>query len=116
MSLKDFTDAYIIAAMWSSTDDEGTPLDELGANLADDARARMKSDCVDFWASQAETWQGAGLSDNQAGHDFWLTRNRHGAGFWDRGIGQAGQTLTDAAHAYGDADLYVTDTGTIAHG
>lgn len=28
-------------------------------------------------------------------HDYWLTRNGHGAGFWDRGLGDAGQRLTD---------------------
>ena len=26
----------------------------------------------------------------QIGHDLWLTRNGHGAGFWDRGLGAQG--------------------------
>ena len=30
----------------------------------------------------------------QFGHDLALTRNGHGAGFWDRGLGEAGDTLT----------------------
>ena len=46
-------------------------------------------------------------------HDFWLTGNRHGAGFWDRGYGADGDTLTEAAHGYGDVDLYVGDDGQI---
>jgi hypothetical protein len=29
----------------------------------------------------------------QAGIDFWLTRNRHGAGYWDRGLGITGDKL-----------------------
>jgi hypothetical protein len=56
-------------------------------------------------------------SDNwtaeQAGHDFWLTRNRHGAGFWDRGHGAEGADLTQHAKSFGDCDLYVGDDGGI---
>ena len=48
-----------------------------------------------------------------AGHDFWLTRNGHGAGFWDRGLGEAGKKLTDAAHAFGECNLYLGDDDVI---
>lgn len=40
------------------------------------------------------------------GHDFCLTRNRHGAGFWDRGLGHLGEYLTEACKGYGDHDLH----------
>jgi hypothetical protein len=53
-------------------------------------------------------------SENLAGHDFWLTRNGHGAGFWDRGLGELGDALTQAAKSFGQCDLYVTDDGAIA--
>ena len=46
------------------------------------------------------------------GHDFWLTRNGHGAGFWDRSDclpEDAGERLTDAAEKYGEVDLTVDD-------
>lgn len=49
------------------------------------------------------------LTPDRAGHDFWLTRNGHGAGFWDRGMGKLGDRLADAARAYGSVDLYVGD-------
>lgn len=48
-----------------------------------------------------------------AGIDFWLTRNGHGAGFWDRGLGDVGTRLTCAAHNYGSVDLYAGDDGLI---
>lgn len=115
MSLKSFTQAYIEAALWSSSDEHGTPLDRLDTELDADARERMELDAADFWTSNAELWEGTEMSDEQAGHDFWLTRNRHGAGFWDRGLGPIGKELTGRAHAFGEADLYVTDTGDIAH-
>jgi hypothetical protein len=37
------------------------------------------------------------------GHDFYLTREHHGVGFWDRGLGELGDYLTNIAHAYGEA-------------
>jgi len=33
----------------------------------------------------------------QAGHDFWLTRNGHGAGFWDGDWPETGDALTEAS-------------------
>lgn len=110
MSLRAFTAAYITAALWASTTDDGTPLDDLDADLAPEARARMEADAADFYAANAPLWADApDYGDGDAGHDFWLTRNRHGAGFWDRGLGDLGRTLTDAAQAYGECDLVVGD-------
>lgn len=46
------------------------------------------------------------------GHDFWLTSQGHGAGFWDRGLGEVGDALTDSANGYGDlVGLYLDDEG-----
>ena len=58
-------------------------------------------------------YQHAGYDKDQAGYDFWLTRNHHGAGFWDRGLDGVGRALTDAAHVYGEVNLYVGDNGRI---
>jgi hypothetical protein len=78
----------------------------------------MRQDCSAFHADNAfdldeyatvmdrsPEWTGAEM----AGHDFWLTRNHHGAGFWDRGLGELGRRLTDAANVYGDVYLYAHD-------
>ena len=43
------------------------------------------------------------------GHDFYLTREHHGAGFWDRGLGELGEYLTKIAHSYGSADMLYED-------
>lgn len=48
-----------------------------------------------------------------AGHDFWLNRCGHGAGFWDRGLGELGDRLSDAAKVYGNVDLYIGDDGLV---
>lgn len=111
-----FIRAYIECALWSSTDFDGEPLDGLYtvADIDDAALETMYEDCREFISydfdvlgSLPSRTYGAG----QAGHDFWLTRNGHGAGFWDRGLGDIGDVLTKHAKAYGSQDLYVGDDG-----
>lgn len=53
-------------------------------------------------------WNIQDWSLEQLGNDFWLTRNGHGAGFWNRDIGtEAARTsLTDLAHLFGERDAY----------
>jgi len=44
--------------------------------------------------------------------DVWLTRNGHGAGFWDRGALDArglGDALSDHAKTFGTSDVYIGD-------
>jgi hypothetical protein len=115
----DSSRSLLRTALWSSCDDGGTPLDAAGYTPDDihpDTREEMEGDLRDFVESNAEPIRR--LRDNFAdctperiAHDFWLTRNRHGAGFWDRGYGEDGDALTEAAHAYGTVDLCVGDDG-----
>ena len=119
-----FTAAYIEAALWSSTDDAGRPLDQSDAELADETRAKMAADCAQFQAEQAE-WltedyrttaraaHGSTVAES-AGHDFWLTRCGHGAGFWDGDWAEpAASKLTAASKAFGNVELYVGDDGKV---
>ena len=114
-----FTQAYIECALWSSMDNADEQGGEsLEANydvfdLAPECLATMEADCKDFQESFASLLEQSGLSDEQAGHDFWLTRNGHGAGFWARGLGKIGEELTAMAKPYGSCDLYVGDDGKI---
>lgn len=108
--------AYTECALWASTDDDDEPLDNGERELSDAARAQFEADCAAFMDYCAEAigndWH-AGQTFEQIGHDFWLTRNRHGAGFWDRGLGELGSKLTDAAHTFGSCDLYIGDDGLV---
>lgn len=116
-----FTRSYIETALWSSLDfsDEsgGEPLDEhYGVeDIAPETLRMMVANCADFRVSCAEDLAASGQSDERAGHNFWLTRNRHGAGFWDDGLGAIGERLTRESHAWGSFDLYVGDDGMV-HG
>ena len=45
------------------------------------------------------------LTAERLGHDFCLTRNGHGAGFWDRGLGHLGEYLTEASKSFGTHEV-----------
>ena len=105
---------YIVCALWSSTDSDGEPLDHYDIEDIDpDTLETMHADVIDFLEDNREILEESGLSDKSIGHDFWLTRNRHGAGFWDRGLGEIGQKLTKVCHSYGEVYLYVSDNGKV---
>lgn len=110
-----FFDAYVTAALWSSTDDEGNPLDDNYSidDISQETLDKMKEEADKFEAENKEVYTKGGWSDAQAGHDFWLTRNGHGAGFWDRSEldEEIGKQLTDASKKFGEVDLYVGDDG-----
>lgn len=113
--LEKFIDAYIAAALWASTDDDGQPLDKrfVRADIGVDSIKSMRDDCGDFvlaqWGRLQEAQEEHNYGPDKAGHDFWLTRNQHGCGYWERGLGGLGQALTEASHSYGGCDLYVGD-------
>jgi hypothetical protein len=115
--LDTFTRAYIECALWSSTDEHDEPMDSVFGidDLADETLTAMVADCEAFQRNHADDLSTGTLE--QAGHDFWLTRNGHGAGFWDGDwANDVGRRLTDAAHVYGECTLYAGDDGRIYMG
>lgn len=77
-------------------------------DLSEAAILRAESDCAEFQRLHGVPEYGdRRYTDNEkAGHDFWLTRNGHGTGFWDRGLlDEVGKRFTDAAKAFGQTDL-----------
>lgn len=117
MKLDAFTAAYLECALWSTNDDSdergGNPLDDNYTvnDIAPEALEEAIADCKAFQADHAADIDG---NEEQAGHDFWLTRNGHGAGFWDGDWPrEVGERLTEASKVYGGVDLYVGDDGLI---
>ncbi len=134
-SLEEFLNAYVEAALWSSTDDDGEPLDKNydQADIAPETLAKMRADCAAFLNHRlggclidiAERLQAEGKYHcpgrcgvtEYAGHDFFMTRNGAGVGFWEEGDWPKGMgdTLTETAKSFGTFDMYVGDDGLI-HG
>uniref|UniRef100_A0A6M3KU12 Uncharacterized protein n=1 Tax=viral metagenome TaxID=1070528 RepID=A0A6M3KU12_9ZZZZ len=125
--LDNFTRAYIECALWSSYDNsvgyrDEDPLDK-NHNIDDideETLGKMAQDCKKFQEENQsilevlESPNPHYSVEEIAGHDFWLTRNGHGAGFWDGNWPELeGNQLTDASIKYGEFNLYVGDDGKI---
>lgn len=144
ITLSDFTEAYITCSMWANLliykceheinayecdecdlaeiEPEMTSADaspgEYDDSLTEEALATVERECRDFVASNIFDLMACGLDSEQCGHDFALTRNRHGAGFWDRkhrgtAADAALDRLTKASHAYGDQTFVVNRDGKV---
>jgi len=111
------TQHYLIAALWS---------EDLDAEWSPEALDKARTDCAEFMTIAGPllemlpdtygTHPDCGRVHPQyaaAGHDFWLTRNGHGVGFWDRGLGELGDLLSDTARVMGGCDAYVGDDGLV---
>lgn len=89
--LQKFTTAYIACALWCGVFDPTKEEEAYTSNydltqsdISDTTLRVMVQDCRRFWEDEEiDTILPYG-TEEQAGHDFWLTRNGHAAGFWDR--------------------------------
>lgn len=106
-----FWHAYKKAMYFTETGD----VDQPGSDCELDETFERESiiDCLAFYNRVA-----CYLSDDeieQAGHDFWLTRNGHGAGFWDGdwkdsdGSEFRADLLTQIANSFDNADFLSED-------
>ena len=110
-NMSKFLNAYITCALWSSTDDSDDALDSnfCKEDIDADSIMLMTVDCYNFYHKNLDIILELpeSYSYAQVGHDFWLTRNGHGVGFWDRGLGRLGSILSRRARAEGEVYLFV---------
>lgn len=115
-----FTEEESLPERWAEDyGDEDTELDDAPSISFDkfDVASLKKiiKDCKGFMAKcekaglDLEAW-----GETQAGHDFWLTRNDHGAGFWDRGR-KDGDALSKIAKSFGEVYVSMGKTGSLYH-
>lgn len=128
-----FTEAYMICALWTSSDSslDYETLDSFNLDDIDiETVYKMVSDCARFQAENTIdlihvpdvycSGDSHGRSRytglESAGHDFWYTRNGHGVGFWSRDYDEKLRNrLDNASRKYPEFNLYVGDDGKI-HG
>ena len=106
--------SYLETALWSSiTEEEGNPLDDTySIDDIDKASIEKAEKEVKAFEEKAESLLSDDDKAQHVGHDFWLTRNGHGAGFWD-GDYVNGEALTQLAKSFGTCDMYVGDDGKV---
>lgn len=132
INVEEFAHHYVTAMLWSSSDgDTGENLDDLYGpeNLSWEAWEATELHCRQFLKKVGhlitpENYIGRNQSGASltalAGHDFWLTRVGHGAGFWDGDWksddvpgGHREGPLSAASKEFGDCDPYAGDDGLI---
>ncbi|USN15595.1 hypothetical protein KIKIMORA_04770 [Brevundimonas phage vB_BpoS-Kikimora] len=129
----DFAQAYIVSALWTGVEfKHGDPraegdraLDFGPFDVRPETLRDMIADCAAFVTANRATIESAIATGKvvcgpdfdewgRAGHDFWLTRNGHGAGFWDGDWPEPqAERLSEAAREFGDYDLAMGDDGSI---
>jgi len=103
--------SYLETALWVQFDTEDN------INISDfdtDTKIQAIKDCGDFLDKL--NYNVKSIPSSQFGHDFWLTRNHHGAGFWDRGYGDFGDQLTKISHNYSEITPVIGDDGKVYFG
>lgn len=115
--------SYVETMLWSSINpDDETPLDRNHDidSLTPEFLVSSLMELRQFLSENSSlidgNWVGSspdGSSElDMAAHDFWLTRNHHGTGFWD-GNWETGEELTTASQKFGEVNLFVNDEGLV---
>lgn len=109
--------------LWSSIDDDGHPLDTCDYTPSAELLAKLETEFAQF-VERAEWIPGFQGEDHFIGpvnggknleHDYILTRNGHGCGFWEKDEWEPiyGAALTDICREMGEIEAYVGDDGLI---
>lgn len=108
-------ESYYICALWSSFDENDEPMDYNYTLLDLSFNFRTKSEkdiqeFVELASDMLDDW-----SEDQIGHNLWLTRNGHGTGFWDRDMPYKDELteLCGFGTKFTEIYLYINDSGEI---
>lgn len=110
IKLTEFELAYLQAMIWTNCgpDDADEFPEGEDTTISDVAISKAVADCAEF-QKVAHKHLHVG-TPSQNGHDFWLTRNGHGVGFWDRGYGEVGDALSKIAETFGEVYTYIHES------
>jgi hypothetical protein len=114
-NLEQFIYGYAQCLLWEGVlEEDNFETDFTVKNFSDELKQTIKADCEDYYhKNKALLAKTNNPNYQELGHDFLLTRNGHGAGFWDKGYGDVGDKLTDNCLPYGSFDVYIGDDGKI---
>ena len=123
----DFTSGYIQALYFTDSCDGYDPEAEENEGTFDvedkldvDTMMKIEEDCESFkiaaFHDLQRAYRFAWYCPRMAGQDFWLSRNGHGSGFFDRGPEKVFDNLQDAARLVGSCETYRSDNETICFG
>lgn len=112
-----FTTSYAQGMLFANTRDGSEPDAEVAPEdwqtpadgwqvraFTERSQQMIREDCEAFVRANWTDLQD--LDASQSGQDFALSRNGHGAGFFDRGLGDKGTRLQEAAKVYGESTAW----------
>jgi transposase-like protein len=121
--IQDMVNGYLETMLWSSYDEStpsgGEPMDKnYNINdISEETKEEANKDCAEFSKQAGDLLKDKITSEDwwDIGHNFWLTRNGHGAGFWDSDNyeKEIGQKLTEISKKFGEKSPYIGDDGKI---
>lgn len=125
-TLRQFIEGYIECGLWltpheaENSDENGYLQEDFdGSELSEASRTTLETVCKDFYTMNLGALTQAYMEYDRAwaclGHDFFLSRNGNGTGFWDRGMNTLGCQLHDATKPYGESYFYVGDNGSLEY-
>jgi len=132
----EFLRGYLECALFASNDpDTEEPLDDTYTidDFDPEWREIAREDCAVFCRNNplqlSRMIRLTGRDEASQGHDFWLTRNHHGTGYWDRYLDvpndlriegsdreeaeRVGKRLTDACEPFPEIDLLPISGGKV---
>ncbi len=100
-AIEDIADEYLETVQWAEAPDPDTSSEH---DLFDGVRERAIRDVARFLGRCRAA--GIDMTDvPDIGHHLWLTRQGHGAGFWDGDFGNLGDKLTELARKMGELNV-----------
>lgn len=91
------TDAYLETAIWATEGEDALN----DAFTGEEYLVNLEKELDQFWEKASHLFTEDEIENDAIEHDFFLTRNGHGAGFWD-GDYEKGDELSEIAKGFGE--------------
>lgn len=119
--LQPLIDSYLVTAAWADSPEECNGKTYLFSpesilKAENDCKAFVEKIRIEF--TPIEFQKLFDLSDENVwslvGHDFWLTRNHHGSGYWDKKVynyivSDGSDRLTKLAQEFNEVSIYLNE-------
>lgn len=115
LNINEIVKHYLYAALWTAELDSKHDADDFGFGEQYYEAVRDIGDflnkAVRFLGPYEEHF--GKETESQLGHDFWLSRNGHGAGFFDHSLGGSEQELQKIARAFSERYVFESEAGNV---
>jgi hypothetical protein len=106
---------YLFAALWTEELDSSSDVEDFMPSSVNQARKDIDSfleKAKDFLLPYIKNF--GATAEEQLGHDFWLSRNGHGSGFFDRNLegcdSDVCDKLQDIARSFPTKNVFVNES------